>query len=92
MRVSVVPAALVAVEVPAALVSLRLRRRKAERSITLRVPAGAQEADKMACEACGAPTGKPAACDDQMHLVCEQCAPAVQGRFACPACRGPRDT
>lgn len=86
MRVSVKPAALVAVELPVALVSVRLRRRKAERTITLRVPSGAHEVDKLACEACAAATGKPAACDDTMHLLCERCAPGVQGRIACPAC------
>ena len=86
MRVGVTPAALIGVELPAALVSVRLRRRKAERAITLRVPAGAHAVDKMACEGCGAATGKPAACDEKMHLLCEACAPGVQGRIACPAC------
>ena len=73
-------------EVPAAQVSLKLRRRKEAREITLRVPAGATSVDRPACEGCGAPAGKPAACDDRLHLLCEACAPNAQGRLACPAC------
>jgi hypothetical protein len=73
-------------ELPAALVSVRLRRRKASRAFTLRVPAGAQSVDKLACEGCGAATGRPAACDELLHLLCEACAPSAQGRLACPVC------
>ena len=70
----------------AALVELRLRRRKADRRIVLRVPAGVHAADRPACEACGMPAARPAACDDSLHLLCEACVPNAQGRFACPAC------
>jgi hypothetical protein len=86
-RVTASVAALVAAEVPAGLVHIRLRRRKAERLITLRVPAGVNAADKPACDGCGMPADKPAACDDVLHLLCEICAPNAQGRIACPACR-----
>lgn len=79
-------AALVSAEVPAALVSLRLRRRKEARDIVVRLPAGASSLDRLTCEACGAATARPAACDDRMHLLCEACAPNAQGRIACPAC------
>jgi hypothetical protein len=85
-RVSCAPAAAAVTEVPAALVQVRLRRRKEAREIVLRVPAGAQSVDRVACEGCGAATGKPAACDERMHLLCEACAPSAQGRIACPAC------
>lgn len=87
-RVTASVAVLVAAEVPCALLQLRLRRRKAERALTLRLPAGARAADKPACEGCGMPAAKPAACDDALHLLCEACAPSAQGRIACPACRG----
>lgn len=86
VRITCSPAAAVVAEVPAALVSVRLRRRKEAREVVLRVPAGAQSVDRICCEGCGGTTGKPAACDERMHLLCEGCAPAAQGRIACPAC------
>ncbi|KYF63834.1 hypothetical protein BE11_16110 [Sorangium cellulosum] len=79
-------AALVSAEVPAALVNVRLRRRKEARDLVVRLPAGASSLDRLTCEACGAATARPAACDDRMHLLCEACAPNAQGRIACPAC------
>lgn len=86
VKITCSPAAAVVAEVPAALVSVRLRRRKEAREIVLRVPAGASSVDRICCEGCGGTTGKPAACDERMHLLCEGCAPAAQGRIACPAC------
>jgi len=86
VKVTCSPAAAAVVEVPAALVNVRLRRRKEAREIVLRVPAGATSVDRICCEGCGATTGKPAACDERMHLLCERCAPTAQGRIACPAC------
>lgn len=88
VRVTCALAALVVAEVPAALISMRLRRRKASREITLWAPALAGVVDRLACEGCGRPTGRPAACDREMHLLCEGCAPQAQGRIACPACGG----
>jgi hypothetical protein len=86
VRVRASLAAVVWTEVPAAVVAVKLRRRKEAREITLRVPAGAHAVDRLACEGCGAATARPAACDDRMHLLCEGCAPGAQGRIACPAC------
>jgi len=86
LRVRASLAAVAWAELPAALVAVKLRRRKEAREITRRVPAFAQAVDRLACEGCGAPTGKPAACDDRLHLLCEACAPSAQGRIACPAC------
>ncbi len=86
VKITCSPAAIVVAEVPAALVSVRLRRRKEARELVLRVPAGATSVDRLCCEGCGGTTGKPAACDERMHLLCEACAPAAQGRIACPAC------
>jgi hypothetical protein len=80
------PAALAWIEVPATEVAVTLRRRKGARDITLRVPAGASSVDRIACEGCGAPTSRPAACDERLHLLCEACAPSAQGRLACPVC------
>jgi hypothetical protein len=74
------------VEAPGALVSMNLRRRKEERAITLKVSSGATTVDRLPCDGCGAPTGKPAACDERLHLLCEECAPSAQGRLICAAC------
>jgi hypothetical protein len=79
-------AALAWVELPVAQATLRLRRRKEERVVTLRVPPGASLPDRLACEACGAATPRPAACDDRLHLLCEACVPSAQGRPTCGAC------
>lgn len=86
VRISCALAALVVAEVPSALISMRLRRRKASREIALWAPAVAGAVDRLACEGCGRPTGRPAACDREMHLLCEGCAPQAQGRIACRAC------
>jgi hypothetical protein len=77
---------LVWAELRAQLVRVELRRRKAERVITLRMPAGAHDVDKLRCEGCGALMTRPSACDEQMHLLCERCAPSTQGRIDCPVC------
>lgn len=86
VRVRASLAAAAWVELPAAQVTMKLRRRKETREISLRVPSFAQTADRLACEGCGAATAKPAACDDRLHLLCQACAPSAQGRLACPAC------
>jgi hypothetical protein len=38
------------------------------------------------CAGCGGATDQPAACDDRLHMLCEACAPQVQGRLSCRAC------
>jgi hypothetical protein len=86
MRVSVTPVALVVLVAPAVEVLVRIRRRKAERVVTLRLAAGAAALDGLACEGCALATGKPAFCDDRVHALCERCAPTAEGRLRCPAC------
>ncbi len=74
------------VEVPVALVVATLRRRKTSRTILLRVPAGANAVDSIRCETCNHTAKAPMACDGALHLLCEQCAPSLVGRIACPLC------
>ncbi len=74
------------VEVPVALVLATLRRRKASRTILLRVPAGANAVDFIRCEICNDTAKAPAACDGTLHLLCEKCAPNAFGRIACTLC------
>ncbi len=90
LRTSLTPAALLIVRVPAVTVTIRIRRRKAEREIALRIPAGAQSLDELSCEGCGLPTARPAVCDERVHLLCEVCVPNAQGRPDCSACRAGR--
>jgi hypothetical protein len=90
LRTTLSPAALLLVRVPAVTVTLRIRRRKAERELSLRLPAGAPALDALACEACGLPTSRPAVCDERVHVLCETCAPSAQGRPDCAVCNGPR--
>jgi len=86
VKATVAPAAILCARVPAARVRLRARRRKAEAEIVVVVPAEVRSPDQLACAACHRTTWRPAACDDQLHLLCEVCAPSAQGRPRCNAC------
>jgi hypothetical protein len=86
MRVSLEPLAVVTFVVPAVTVRLRVRRRKREGEMALRLPAGASCLDRVTCAGCGTPTGRPALCDDRLHALCEACVPQIQGRPECAAC------
>jgi len=87
IRVSMRVRGVLRVVTPAAFVRVRVRRRKAEREVELRWPAGAAAPDGLACDGCGRGTLRPAACDDALHLLCDHCLPHAEGRPPCPACR-----
>ena len=89
-KVTVEPAALVFAKVPAVRMRVRLRRRKAERQLTVTLPATARALDLLACEGCGGVTARPALCDDRLHTLRKRCAPQAQGRLDCPACTRPK--
>jgi hypothetical protein len=72
--------------VPVAWVRLRVRRRKGERELLLRLPAGAHGFDRLPCEGCPGTTERPALCDERLHVLCETCVPQATGRPRCPAC------
>jgi hypothetical protein len=86
VRGTLTPAAFVVARVPVARVRVRVRRRKAEGEITLTVPADARSPDRVPCAGCPRSTLRPVACDDRLHLLCEVCTPAAQGRPRCLAC------
>lgn len=86
VRVSLAPAAVVCATVRAVNLRFHLRRRKAERELSLRLPAGARALDRIACEGCPTTTARPALCDERLHVLCEECLPSAQGRPRCPAC------
>jgi hypothetical protein len=90
LRVSVVPAAIVGIVAPTARVSLTVRRRKAAREIVLRLPAGAESLDALACDGCEGTTSRPAVCDEKLHVLCEACVKSVTGRPICGACGAKR--
>jgi len=73
---------------PAAQVTLLARRRKGERTLALRLPAGARALDRLPCDACGGWCSDPALCDERLHLLCETCLPVATGRPRCAACEG----
>lgn len=87
LRVGLQPAALLCAVVPVVRVRLRARRRKGERELVTRLAAGAQVLDGWACDGCGGDTSRPALCDDQLHVLCERCAPVATGRPRCSRCR-----
>lgn len=87
LRIEVMPIALRIVGAEGAFVSLTLRRRKASRALELEYDAATRRLVPPACESCGQPAPRPAACDDAVHLLCERCAPRADGRIACPACK-----
>ncbi len=86
LRVTTSPLAVARVEAPTLRLTLRLRRRKAERELRVALPAGSAALDRPRCEGCDGSTDRPALCDDALHLLCERCAPSAQGRLKCPAC------
>lgn len=90
-RVSARVASVLLLSVPVVRVTVTARRRKGERALTLRLPAGSRALDRPACAGCGgwAHAGV-ALCDDQLHLLCERCVPEAVGRPACAACAGRR--
>jgi hypothetical protein len=88
-RVRVEIVSLVTIQARCGLATLRLRRRKAEREIVLRVPSGTRSLDRLPCDGCGGYTLAPVACDDRLHLLCERCEPQSSGRPRCPKCVEP---
>jgi hypothetical protein len=88
LRVHTRLAAALWVAVPMVNVRLRVRRRKGERELMLRLPAGAHGFDRLPCEGCAGTTERPALCDERLHVLCETCVPQATGRPKCPACGG----
>ncbi len=87
LRVRLEPIALLQLAVPTLRICLRVRRRKLEGELWLRLAPGAAALDQLACAACAAATARPAVCDDGLHILCEICAPLAHGRPSCAACR-----
>ncbi|MCU0654686.1 MAG: hypothetical protein MUF64_05170 [Polyangiaceae bacterium] len=90
LRVRVHPVATVVVILPSVSVRLLVRRRKESRELRVRLPAQASALDAFCCEGCGSSAPQPAVCDLKLHLLCDRCVPAPQGRFDCPACHRPK--
>jgi hypothetical protein len=88
LRVQARLAAALWVAVPVVHARLRVRRRKGERELALRLPAGAQGFDRLPCEGCAGTTERPALCDERLHVLCDTCVPQTTGRPRCPACAG----
>lgn len=86
-RISVRLAGLLWVRVATGVVTLNARRRKGQRDLVLRLPAGTRTFDRLPCDACDGWLDRPALCDDRLHLLCERCAPEATGRPECGACR-----
>lgn len=83
-------AAVIWVDAPVASLTLRVRRRKAERTLMLEYDVVTTRLVAPVCEACGLDADQPALCDDALHVVCAACVPVADGRWSCPACRRPR--
>ncbi|MFO0576455.1 MAG: hypothetical protein U1A78_20815 [Polyangia bacterium] len=88
LRVQLGVIALVCARLPVVRLTVRVQRRKLDREIVLRLPAGAHALDRMACDGCSGTTARPALCDDRLHVLCEVCVPSALGRPRCPACQG----
>lgn len=86
LRIEIRPIATVLFETPVVLVNLGLKRRKGTRTLELEYDGRCRALVPPACEHCRGPAPRPAACDDEMHLLCETCAPKAEGRLSCPAC------
>ena len=86
LRVHTRLAAALWVATPVARARLRVRRRKGERELVLRLPVEAHGFDRLPCEGCPGTTERPALCDERLHVLCELCVPQATGRPKCPAC------
>ena len=86
-RIQVKLAGVLYVKTPVVAVSIKVRRRKGERELLLRLPARSRQFDRFPCDACHQWIQTPLLCDDQLHLLCEQCVPEATGRPDCGACR-----
>ncbi len=89
LRITLEPIALLEIAVPTLRLRFRVRRRKLEGELRLRLAPGADALDRLACAACTAATAHPVVCDDRLHVLCETCAPNAAGRPSCAACRAP---
>ncbi|HWN69043.1 MAG TPA: hypothetical protein VNM90_15500 [Haliangium sp.] len=89
VRCTVAIAAALCVQSPVALLSFEVRRRKARRTMALEYDFTTMHLLPPACDACGLDAREPALCDDRLHAVCSACVPRAEGRWSCPACRGP---
>jgi hypothetical protein len=90
VRIETTPVAAAIVEAPVTRVPLELCRRNASRIVVVELDAATGALVTPPCEGCGGDAPRPAACHDAMHLLCERCAPGVEGRITCSACRAPR--
>ena len=86
LRIEVKPVALRVIDVPGAFASVTLRRRKATRALELEYDAATRKLVAPRCDGCARAAGRPAVCDESLHLLCESCAPRAEGRIACTAC------
>jgi hypothetical protein len=80
-------AAAVWLEAPIVTLTLRARRRKAERVLALEYDWLTQHLLGPACDCCGLDAPQPALCDEQLHALCSVCVPRAEGRWSCPACQ-----
>jgi hypothetical protein len=87
LRQEIFPIAAVIVEVPAFAIAVKLHRRKASRTLELEYDCAVRRLVPPACDGCAEPAPRPAACDDNLHLLCEECAPKSEGRTSCAACQ-----
>jgi hypothetical protein len=88
VRLELALAAAVWLEAPVATLTLRARRRKAERTLVLEYDFVTLHLLGPACDFCGGDAPQPALCDEQLHALCSTCVPRAEGRWTCPACLG----
>ncbi|HEX8702498.1 MAG TPA: hypothetical protein VF815_26930 [Myxococcaceae bacterium] len=86
VRLEAAVAAAVWLEAPVATLTLRARRRKAERTLALEYDFVTLHLVGPACDRCGADAPQPALCDERLHTLCAVCVPRAEGRWTCPAC------
>lgn len=87
VRLEVSLGAAVWLEAPVATLTLRARRRKAQRTLVLEYDFVTLHLLGPACACCGGDAPQPALCDEQLHALCSTCVPRAEGRWACPACQ-----
>lgn len=88
VRVLLTPLAAIECALPVHVVTARVHRRSASRTIALTWNAVDRELEPPRCDGCGTGTSTAALCDDRVHLLCSSCHHSCEtcGRPYCRAC------
>jgi hypothetical protein len=89
LKIRIQPGDVLAVPLPVREISVRLIRKKAERTVKLHWNPKLGALESPCCEGCSGTAHPLFLCDDRVHFLCKACAAgcAACGKYFCRACR-----